>query len=126
MSFAKGFKKVKKDTARYNTAQMSTMESENKPLYPAPNIIQNMQGSDKVAAAGMPGAQPTKAPLQGAKGGLRVLNGPSRVTTDMGPYGAPKGAAGVTGVSNTNPFQRAIGKFGKKTRMGLTRIKRGF
>jgi len=122
--FTKGFKK-KKDAARINTAQFSELESENKPLYPAPNIIQNVSGADKYAAA-MPGFQPNKAPLQGSHGGLKSLSGPARVTTDLGNYGAPKGAVGVTGVSNTKPFQRAIGKFGRKARMGLTRIKRGF
>lgn len=118
--FSKGFKKQK---ARVNTAQYSTFESENKPLYPSPNIGTNVSGSDKVAAVGalaLPKAP--KETVRGALGGAKTNTKPARVTTDLGPYGAPKGASGVTGVANTHPFQKSIGHFGKKPRMGLKAI----
>ena len=91
MSFAKGFNKARrakiaKDSGTVNTAQYSTMDSENKAMYPAPNTMQNVSGSDKVAFQ-MPTikAPVLKAPaapqnLLGAKGGLKPsLGKPARV-----------------------------------------------
>jgi hypothetical protein len=116
VSFAKGFKKKVSDkvdkTFRVNTAQYSTLQSENQQLYPSPNTSTNVSGSDKYAAA--------MGLAQGAK--------PARVTPQAGPYGAPMGAVGVTGTSVTKPFQNAMGKFGKKPRLGMksiTRLTRG-
>jgi len=123
VSFVKGLKNKRK--AFVNTAQYSTLDSENKPLYPAPNIIQNISGSDKVAST-MPGFQPGASKLTGEKHGLKDISAPVRKTKDIGPYGAPKGAVSDVGTSITRPFAKAIGQFGERHRFGLTRIKRGF
>ena len=109
-------------TARYNQAQLSTSHSENKALYPDPNIAMNASGSDKYAAAhGLPGIKPPREPLMGLRGGARPLSKPARVTTDLSPYGAPKGTSGVTGHSLAHPFKHSIRQFGSssKLRSGL-------
>lgn len=84
----------------------------------------------KMAMSGLPAApQAPKAPTRGLRTGLKQMSAPKRVTPDLSPYGAPKGASGVTGVSNSHPFQHSYGKFGRRPRAALksfTRLKRGF
>lgn len=90
-------------------------------LYPGPDQPWNVSGSDKVAAAAG-GMGQLSAPTSSAKGAnptLKTLSTAKRVTPDLGPYGAPKGASGVTGVRNSHPFQNSFGHFGHKPRYGL-------
>lgn len=130
MNFLKGLKKKIKGgdcSIPGNTAQLSTMESENKVLYPSPNTRTNISGSDKFAAA-TPVLQPPKEPIRGLNSGIKPMAVSARVTPDMGSYGAPKGTSGVTGISNSQPFQHSYGKFGRRPRQAIksiTRLRRG-
>ena len=120
--FAKGFcKKTRKKKEDPDASDKAALDPSLP--YPSPNTSMNVSGSDKVAAS-MPGLQPPKEPLMGERGGHKPLSKPARVTTQMSTYGAPKGAVGVTGVSNTKPFARAMGNFGQKPRLGLKSIRR--
>lgn len=120
--FTDGFKKLK---------DLPPNDDNPPRLYPGPDQPWNVSGSDKVASGGAGGFGPTGVPQSSARGAnptLKNMSSPKRVTPDLGPYGAPKGASGVTGVANTNPFQRSFGKFGHKPRQALksiTRLKRG-
>lgn len=121
MSFTKGLKKKLKDVG----------PSDHNPprLYPGPDQPWNVSGSDKVAAVGhMALPKPPQESSKGFTAGLKSFSTPKRVTPDLGPYGAPKGASGVTGVANSHPFQKSFGHFGQKPRQALksiTRLKRG-
>lgn len=118
--FTDGFKKMK---------DQGPAMSETPNLYPAPNAAWNISGSDKVAAAaGGMGPMATMGSPKGLDPIPKTMSRPKRVTPDLGPYGAPKGASGVTGVANRHPFQKAVGKFGQRPRLALksfTRLKRG-
>lgn len=98
-------------------------------LYPGPNQPWNLSGSDKVASPQVAAPlSPPVPPKSNINTGLKSFASPKRVTPDLGPYGAPKGASGVTGVSNSHPFQKSMGRFGHKPRLGMksiTRLKRG-
>lgn len=102
----------------YDSNRLKTLPAGMETLYPAPNIEVNTSGSEKVAAEGKP--------ILGARGGARPIYKPSRVTSDIGTYGAPKGASSVTGVSVKKPFTSGVASFGTKPRLGLqsfTRLK---
>lgn len=119
--FTKGFKKKQKREADQDE-QTPANEMMNGPA------LRNVSGSDKVAAAGGSLLQAPKAPSNGMRAGLKTMSSPKRVTPDLSPYGAPKGASGVTGVSNSHPFQHSYGKFGRRPRQALksfTRLKKG-
>lgn len=137
--FAKGFVKGRKKapsnkdlkamgtlidlpTDRFNKNQFSTINSENKPLYPAPYMQTNVSGTDKYAAAhSLPLPQAPKEPVHGSLGGSRMISKPARVTVDLSPYGAPKGTSGVTGHPLSHPFKHSVRQFGSvsKLRSGL-------
>lgn len=113
MSFTKGLKKKTKALAQ-------SADCENGPLYPGPNLSQNVSGSEKFAFAKLP-----KPPMESAKGlstGIKAESVASRVTPQMSAYGAPKGISGLTGKSNTRPFQMSLGKFGRRPRSALKAI----
>lgn len=125
------------DKGYVNAAQLSTMESENKPLYPAPNTMQNVSGSDKVAFA-MPKMPAMKAPAMkapvapklkiGPLGGAKSMSTPARVTPTIKPLNPPPGATGVLGTSFAARKREGFGHFGHNTRKGLkspTNLKRG-
>lgn len=125
--------KKKKTTTFMNgfkaTNQTSFPDTNPLRLYPGPDQPWNISGSDKVAAAA-PAFKPMEPPNvpKSSNPTLKTLATPKRVTPDLGPYGAPKGTSGVTGVANTHPFQKSFGHFGHKPRQALksiTRLKRG-
>lgn len=119
MNFAKGFRKKTKDSA----PQQGNLVVDSPIMYPSASQSQNVSGAEKCAAE-----TPMKAPTEPARapsgvfGGLKSMNQPARKTVQTSPYGAPKGAVGVTGTPVTKPFQSAIGKFGQKPRLGLKSI----
>lgn len=99
-------------------------------LYPGPDQPWNISGSDKVAAAagGMGPLTPPMASAKGANPTLKAMSTPKRVTPDLGPYGASKGASSVGGVPITRPYQKSFGNFGHRVHQGMksiTRSKRG-
>jgi hypothetical protein len=116
-AFTKGFKKKLKDIGPTDDNPPS--------LYPGPNQAWNLSGSDKVAFAGPhPVLKPPTESIKGINTGIKPLTTPKRVTPNMGPYGAPKGASGVTGVPTSQPFKKSFGNFGHKTRQAMKSITR--
>lgn len=86
----------------YRDRELKLVPPEMASLTPAPDINLEEGGGEKTAA---------------------------RITPDIGNYGAPKGASGVTGRPVEAPFSRAVATFGRKPRMALksfTRLRRGF
>lgn len=81
--FSKGFKKMR-DRARLH-AKLPNVETSSPVLYPAPNIMTNVSGSDKVAAA-MP--KPHKISFSGGhigrpKGYVPPMNGKPAATAPL-------------------------------------------